>query len=522
MLALYRLTHDPVAATTTAHDGRNRVSTRLERENRGGTSAQAATLLRLTPLLALLWLALPATDGARAEVAYGTEGAEAAAPSSPASAQAGHRRVFPRGLKFEPAEKYQQHERTSPTRGMLLPSAADLSALFPPPKDQGDQSSCVGWSVGYAMRGYYANRAQGRSKDRDPILLSPSFVYNQIADSSEGCDSGSDIADALTLLRDVGTVPMSRFPYRDTSCSRRPPADVKREAGQWRIQSWRTVDLTSLSAIKEQIAKGNPVVIGMYVNDAFTELTGDTVFKEMGRDGGGHAMVVVGYDDRKRAFRLINSWGDSWGENGFGWISYDSFKARTDEAYVATVAGLPPLPNAAAPANTVAPTAPRPTPQAKTEPEPEEDPEDDPEVAPEDDPEVAPEDDPEVAPEDDPEDTPEDTDATPPELSAKGRLAFEAYLAARSHRAFAVAPDGAYGWRSGRDTASDAEEEAAAACESHTSRSCRVVNIDGRPAGGKKPTKINKVRTDKNSSDPSGEDEDEDEKSRDRDDNQVQ
>src|SRR5262249_55515703 len=35
-----------------------------------------------------------------------------------------------------------------------------------------------------------------------------------------------------------------------------------------------------------------------------------------------HAMCVVGYDDDKKAYLLMNSWGKGWGENGFCWVSY--------------------------------------------------------------------------------------------------------------------------------------------------------------------------------------------------------
>ncbi|MCL2102000.1 MAG: hypothetical protein FWH22_09850, partial [Fibromonadales bacterium] len=38
-----------------------------------------------------------------------------------------------------------------------------------------------------------------------------------------------------------------------------------------------------------------------------------------------HAMVLVGYDDSKNAFRVLNSWGTSWGDRGSIWIDYDFF-----------------------------------------------------------------------------------------------------------------------------------------------------------------------------------------------------
>ena len=58
-----------------------------------------------------------------------------------------------------------------------------------------------------------------------------------------------------------------------------------------------------------------------------------------GEEPGGHAMVIVGYDDRKQAFKLINSWSTDWGKKGFGWVSYDLLEATVAngdrfEAYV--------------------------------------------------------------------------------------------------------------------------------------------------------------------------------------------
>jgi len=40
----------------------------------------------------------------------------------------------------------------------------------------------------------------------------------------------------------------------------------------------------------------------------------------------GHAVLIVGYDIPKRTFTFKNSWGDQWGDKGYGTISFDSFE----------------------------------------------------------------------------------------------------------------------------------------------------------------------------------------------------
>jgi len=63
---------------------------------------------------------------------------------------------------------------------------------------------------------------------------------------------------------------------------------------------------------------------------------------------GGHAMCVVGYDDKKYggSFLLMNSWGPEWGTNGFAWVRYGDFKYFVREAY-----GLDPMQKVGAAAN---------------------------------------------------------------------------------------------------------------------------------------------------------------------------
>ena len=44
--------------------------------------------------------------------------------------------------------------------------------------------------------------------------------------------------------------------------------------------------------------------------------------------------MIVGYDDRRSAFKIANSWGTDWGIGGYGWIDYDASESLILAAYV--------------------------------------------------------------------------------------------------------------------------------------------------------------------------------------------
>ncbi len=103
-----------------------------------------------------------------------------------------------------------------------------------------------------------------------------------------------------------------------------------------------------MEGIKQHLAQGSPVVIGMQVGGSFmSQMRGQKVWQPTRRDYSmygysGHAMTVIGYDDQLQggAFEIMNSWGEGWGQDGIGWVKYNDFAHFTKEAY-----GLYPMGN---------------------------------------------------------------------------------------------------------------------------------------------------------------------------------
>ena len=229
-----------------------------------------------------------------------------------------------------------------------LPEAVSLLKFAPDRKNQGQQGSCVAWSSAYGARTILEAASTG--VDPNQTAFSPSFLYNQIG--LDGCQ-GSYIIRAMETMTKVGAVPFNQFPYDETDCSRQPGNDLKQEATQYRMLGFTRltdgdkINNLDLHAIKEHLSKDVPVVIGMMVGGSFMQgMMGQEIwhpneddYSQMGF--GGHALCVIGYDDRKEggAFQIMNSWGSDWGQNGIGWVRYNDFKRFTKEAY-----GLNPLP----------------------------------------------------------------------------------------------------------------------------------------------------------------------------------
>ena len=90
-------------------------------------------------------------------------------------------------------------------------------------------------------------------------------------------------------------------------------------AGAWRIKGWTRIDTHDLGAVKSQLAHGRPVIFGMEIGQRFQNHHGDAVMKVLDTGPGltSHAMVLVGYDDARQAFRLQNSHGTPWGDGGY-------------------------------------------------------------------------------------------------------------------------------------------------------------------------------------------------------------
>ncbi len=239
------------------------------------------------------------------------------------------------GLVFAEEDRYRSIPLASPPLMGELPSSADLRRYFPEAGDQGEQASCVGWATAYGVKTYQEGVERGWSLNNSDHQFSPSFVYNQIAYPPGNRMGGASYIDAFNVLTEQGALPVSEFGYNQWDCSTMPSYNQKSRANPYRIATWRRVNVMDNVEMKAQISSGFPVMVGIMVDTGLENLSaGETYDYYSGYSTGGHAVVVIGFDDSRGAYKIFNSWGKSWADSGCGWISYDAFKQIVVEGYV--------------------------------------------------------------------------------------------------------------------------------------------------------------------------------------------
>ncbi len=139
------------------------------------------------------------------------------------------------GWKPTPPGEYRNFRRYQPSfAAAAAASPVDLSSQLPPVGDQGSQSSCVAWSVGYYYKTWQEGREHRWNPDDARYQFSPAFVYNQREDHL--VDDGMTFQDAFGILEGMGSVNIAEMPYDPMDYTTQPTASQKQAALPYRIE----------------------------------------------------------------------------------------------------------------------------------------------------------------------------------------------------------------------------------------------------------------------------------------------
>lgn len=191
---------------------------------------------------------------------------------------------------------------------------------------------------------------QSRKLTGHSIDASASFLHRMtIQIAGGGGLQGVSLRSTLRILTQFGSPPEHLWPSTtdyfsfpptapELFCYSRPFHFLR----YVRLDGWEQNPQQKLWSIRNWIASGNICVIGFSVPQSLFASHSDVIPFDPNRGGsaGGTACIVMGYDDELRlpfpanhpqvsernwssgAFRVKTCWGNSWGDNGYGWLPY--------------------------------------------------------------------------------------------------------------------------------------------------------------------------------------------------------
>ncbi len=221
-----------------------------------------------------------------------------------------------------------------------IPSKVDLRTWCPPIEDQQSIGACTA-HAGVGLIEYFEKRSFGKHIDASRLFL---YKVTRNLLNWKG-DTGAFLRTTIGAMALFGVPPEKYWPYNITQYDVEPPAFCYSFAQSYKAIYYARLDPPGikkdmlLKTIKALLAAGVPSMFGFTVYNSISQArtNGEIPYpSETDSTMGGHAIDAVGYDDEKSilntatnakgtkgALLIRNSWGENWGEKGYGWLPYD-------------------------------------------------------------------------------------------------------------------------------------------------------------------------------------------------------
>lgn len=224
-----------------------------------------------------------------------------------------------------------------------MPDAVNLRTWCSPIENQGGLGSCTAHAAVGVVE-YFQRRASGKHIEGARL-----FVYKATRNLMQVTgDTGAWLRNTMGALALCGVPDEKYWPYTDgaPAFDVEPPSFVYAVADNYEAlryfchdpQGANVTGETVLTGVKKFLAAGIPSMFGFWGFSSFDscDVQGGIPYPCPGEQAQwGHAIVAVGYDDRKKikntqcnkktigALLIRNSWGTGWGDQGYGWLPYD-------------------------------------------------------------------------------------------------------------------------------------------------------------------------------------------------------
>ncbi|MCM2266317.1 MAG: C1 family peptidase [Elusimicrobiales bacterium] len=188
------------------------------------------------------------------------------------------------------------------------------------PRDQKKCGSCWAFAMTGALESYALRTQNKPGQDLD--------LSEQVMLSCSGAGSCKGGLLNAGYLKKAGLPLEPVYPYTalDGSCSAAAPG--------WQGSAYKIVNYgkvsQKLATIKAALAAYGPLPTAMMVYEDFMQYKSGVYSYVTGKRLGGHAVLLVGYNDPGQYFIVKNSWNTGWGEQGFFRIAYSELDGKSN------------------------------------------------------------------------------------------------------------------------------------------------------------------------------------------------
>jgi C1A family cysteine protease len=219
------------------------------------------------------------------------------------------------------ADKVDTRDYLYTPLSLSVANSVDLRPYCSLIEDQRNLGSCTGQAIAGAIE--LLDKRAGRTLDVSRLFI---YYYERLLEGTVNYDNGAYIRDGIKACYTYGAPLESLWPYIISKFRTKPTPAAIADAAKRKVKLYQRI--TDFAGCIDALNNGYPVIVGFNVYSSFQSTTvsrtGMMPYPNTRTERllGGHAVLLVGYNNSTQRFIVRNSWGPNWGDRGYFYMPF--------------------------------------------------------------------------------------------------------------------------------------------------------------------------------------------------------